>query len=296
MAEKTQGDGGWTDWIIDRVLRVLIAALLIVPYRPRIRMMGWAVRRVLAPLARYEKRAIAHLDYTDPDMSEAEKQWIAQQVSDNAGRTLIENYSSPGFARRIAATEIRGQGLAAVEDAKARGQGVIFVTGHFGNYEAPRNALHARSIEVGGLYRPMSNPFFNSHYVKTMEKVSGPIFEQGRRGTMGFARHIKSGGMAVLFFDLWDRGGTVIPFLGKPAPTSTSAAEMALKFDALLVPYFGVRQANGLDFDVYIEEPIAPSDPETMTRQMTERLEARITENPEQWFWFHRRWKPHRKV
>jgi KDO2-lipid IV(A) lauroyltransferase len=122
------------------------------------------------------------------------------------------------------------------------------------------------------------------------------MFEQGRLGTIWFERHLKDGGMAVLLFDLWDRAGTPVSFLGKSAPTSTSAAEIAIKFNALVVPYFGVRQPDGLEFDVIIEAPIDHSDPITMTQDITKRLEAQIALNPEQWFWFHRRWKPERKL
>ena len=59
----------------------------------------------------------------------------------------------------------------------------------------------------------------------------------------------------------------------------------------LLVPYFGIRQPDGLSFDVVVESPIPHSDPLTMMTDATKRLEARIADHPEQWFWVHRRWK-----
>ncbi len=66
---------------------------------------------------------------------------------------------------------------------------------------------------------------------------------------------------------------------------------MALKYDALLVPFYGIRNADGFGFSVVVEAPIPPSDPLTMTQAANDSLERRITENPDQWFWIHRRWK-----
>jgi KDO2-lipid IV(A) lauroyltransferase len=84
-------------------------------------------------------------------------------------------------------------------------------------------------------------------------------------------------------------------FMGQPAPTLTSAADIALRTGALLVPFFGVRKPDGVGFDVIFEAPVAHSDPVEMMRDVTRRLEARIRDHPEQWFWIHRRWKPKRQ-
>ena len=93
---------------------------------------------------------------------------IADAVADNAGRTMIENYGVAELRARMADAPLGGAGLAAVEEARATGRPVLFVTGHYGNFEAPRAALVARGYQIGGLYRPMSNPFFNAHYARTM--------------------------------------------------------------------------------------------------------------------------------
>ncbi len=260
------------------------------PYRQRLAFMGALTRRVIGPVAGYRNRSLANLEMIWPELDFAARRRIANAVNDNTGRTLIENYSGSDFAAHLAGTQPQGDGLAPLARAKAEGRPVIFVTGHFGNYEAPRQVLTQRGYTIGGLYRPMSNPFFNEHYVKTMEGVSGPVFPKGRPGTMAFARFLKSGGMATLLFDVSDKSGEAIPFLDHPAYTSLSAATFALRFDALLIPYFGIRK-NGVDFDIEVEAPIPHSNPRDMTIEMTKRLEARIIENPGQWFWVHRRWK-----
>lgn len=296
MADRVSPTGSWQDWLTDRVLRLLIALALALPLRARLAFMGWFISRIVAPLAGYEKRALDNLAHVWPDKSADEHVRIARAAAENAGRTMIENYDVSGLLRRMGQTPLHGDGLPAIEAARAAGRPIIFITGHFGNFEAPRAALVARGYEIGGLYRPMSNPYFNAHYARNMHALSDPVFEQGRKGTMGLYKHIRGGGMGVLLFDIFDSSGVPIPFLGQPAPTVLSAAEIALKTGALLVPFFGVRAENGRDFEVIFEAPIPEGSAEEMMRAATLRLEAQIMRNPGQWFWIHRRWKPKRQA
>ena len=283
-------EGSRQDWITDRVLRGLIGTAQALPYQRRVGMMGALTRRIIGPIAGYRKRSMANLTAIWPELDHAARRRIANAVNDNLGRTLIENYSANDLSRHLATTDASGAGLAPLELAREQGRPVIFVTGHFGNYEAPRHVLTRMGYTIGGLYKPMSNPYFNAHYAKTLQDISGPVFEKGSKGTMGFSRLLKSGGMATLLFDVADTSSETLPFLGKDAHTSQSAATLALRFNALLVPYFGTRR-NKTDFDVEVEAPIAHSDPKTMTAEMNARLERRVIADPGQWFWVHRRWK-----
>ena len=278
-------------WLENLVLRGLIRLALILPYRARVWFFGAVMRRVIAPLVGYKQRALDNLALIWPDMPKAQRNFIADQVSDNAGRSLIENYSTRDFMPRMAKIEPTGEGVAALFDARAKGQAVILVSGHFGNYEAARASLVARGFAVGGLYRPARNSYFNDHYVRTMEAFGGPIFAQGPRGTAGFVRHLRTGGQLVLLFDQDVRGAGAFSFMGRPARTATSAAALALRFGALLIPFYATRQADGLNFVIDLEAPIPASDANTMTAVMTASLEARVHANPEQWFWIHNRWK-----
>ena len=286
----------WTDWLSDLGLRGLIGLALALPYRWRVPLMGWLMAQMIGPLAGYRRRAMAHLAYIYPNMTIPARRRLVRGVLDNAGRTIIENYSGPAFARQLAGAQITGTGLPALAEAKAAGRPVIFVSALFGNYEAPRHVLLAQGYRIGGLYRPMSNPYFNSHYVRTMEAVSGPVFDKSPRGTMGFARFLKKGGMATILFDIYYSGGPAISFLGQPAPTALSAAEFALRFNALLMPYFGIRAKDGLNFQIELAAPIPHGDPIVMTQTMTALLEQQIAARPELWFWVHNRWKPERQL
>ncbi|MFN0115943.1 MAG: lysophospholipid acyltransferase family protein [Paracoccaceae bacterium] len=283
---------GPTDWCVNAAARGLIGLALLLPYRLRVSLGGRAMRWLVAPLAGYRRQALANLAATLPELAETDRRRIADAVCDNAGRTLIENYSTAELLARMAGVEPAGPGMTALVAARAAGRPVILATGHFGNYEAGRAALVARGYAVGGLFRPMRNRYFNAHYVRTMQAFGGPVFGQGPQGTAGFVRHLRSGGQLVLLFDQHVNRGEPFDFLGRPALTAMSAAELALRYDALLIPFYATRAADGFGFAIDLEAPVPHSDARIMTEALTKSLEARIRAHPGQWFWIHRRWKP----
>ncbi|SFS69501.1 KDO2-lipid IV(A) lauroyltransferase [Sulfitobacter marinus] len=270
----------------------IIKVGLLMPFRARLGFVGWVMQNIIGPVAGYRDRALQNVAMIWPELSETRRNEIVAGCLNNVGRTFIENYSTKAFPARMARNTPQGPGFAALEEAAQKGQAVILVTGHFGNYEATRACLVARGYDIGGLYRDMKNPYFNAHYVKTMEAFGGPVFPQGRRGTAGFVRHLKNGGQLVLLFDQHVFGAPKLDFLGKPANTALSAAELALRYDALLIPFYGIRQADGVSFDAVLEAPIPHSDAITMTQALNDSLAARVKAHPEQWFWVHTRWRP----
>ena len=271
----------------------LIRLALVLPYKAHIAFVGWVVQHVIGPVAGYRARALDNLAMIWPQMPQERRAEIASKCLNNVGRSFIENYSARDFPKRMAKNTPTGAGVAALEKAAEQGKPVILVTGHYGNYEAMRACLVARGYDIGGLYRNMKNPYFNAHYVQTMEAFGGPVFPQGRRGTAGFVRHLKEGGQLVLLFDQHVFGAPALDFLGQPANTALSAAELALRYDALLIPFYGIRQADGVSFDTVLEAPVPHSDAATMTQALNDSLTARVKADPEQWFWVHRRWRIH---
>ena len=280
-----------SQYIINLFLRSLIGLALALPYAARVRTMGWLVEKVVSPLAGYPKRIRANLAHVLPDLPETEVERLCKEVPNNAGRTLIELYSGDAFVQRAIKAPINGPGYEALETARADGRPVILVTGHFGNYDVSRAALIAKGHNMGALYRRMSNPYFNEHYVKSITTIGTPMFEQGRKGMSQMVRHIKSGGVLGILTDLHAHGGASRDYFGKPAITSLITAELALKYNAALIPVYAVRQANGLDFEIIVQDEIPHSDAETMTQAVNDGLEALVRENMHQWFWIHRRWK-----
>ena len=278
-------------WVQDRALRGLIWLLLCLPYSWRVPLCGWVLSRVIAPFAGYRKRVRENLAMVLPDLGPDEVARIVRAVPDNVGRTVIEIYSGPEFIARAASQPLTGDGVAALEAAHRDGRPVILVTGHFGNYDASRAALIARGYRVGALYMPMANPYFNEHYVRAISGIGTPLFPRGRAGLTGMVRHLRSGGMLGMLVDQHMRHGETLTFFGQPALTALSAAELALKYDALLVPTYAVRKADGLSFDIIVEPPIPHGSPEAMTQGLNDSLEALVRLHVDQWFWIHRRWK-----
>lgn len=284
------------DWIVDRIARAVIAVLLLLPHRVRVATMGWIARNLVGPLTGYTRRARKNLAYIWPDMSESERRRIARSVLDNAGRVIIENYATEDQLARAATWTTHGPGMDPAQKALADGRPILFVSGHFGNYQAARAAMNVRGYNLGGLYRPLNNGYFNDHYVRTVEAVGGPAFARGRRGLANFMRHVKEGGHGALLIDQYFADGVVVDFLGKPAPTAQSVGDIALKFNALVIPIYARRLENGIDFDVLLEAPVPHSDAKTMTQALMDSLGAQVRERPGQWFWVHRRWKPDRQA
>ena len=272
-------------------LRWLIAALLALPYRWRVPLCGWVMAYVIAPIAGYDKRVRDNLALILPDLPQAEVKRLMRAVPRNVGRTLIEIYSGAEFVARATAEPLKGEGLAALDEAHAAGHPVILVTGHFGNYDASRAALIARGFRVGALYRPMGDADFNDHYVQAISRIGTPVFPRGRAGLGNMVRFLRSGGMLGLLMDQHMGAGEELQFMGRPAMTALSAADLALKYGALVVPTYAVRRPGGLDFDIIIEQPISHGTPQAMTQAINDSLDRLVRAHPDQWFWIHRRWK-----
>ena len=278
-------------WLQSVLAKALIGGLLLLPYRLRVPLCGFIVSRVVGPLAGYNQRVRDNLAQVMPQLSQSEVKRIASAVPDNVGRTLIEIYSGQEFIDRATAFPLSGPGLAQLEQAKAAGRPVILATGHFGNYDAVRACLIAQGYPVGALYRPLNNAYLNTHYVRAISQIGEPVFPRGKKGMAAMLRFLRGGGMLGILHDQHMSHGEPLMFFGQEALTAVSAAELALKYDALLIPIYGVRQENRLDFKILVEQPIPHGDAVQMTQDLNDNLEKVVRENIDQWFWIHRRWK-----
>lgn len=280
----------FSHWLTDLLARGFLKCVKCLPYRLRLNVSGWVAAKILAPLTGNTTRIIENLKLVLPELSETERRAIAQSVPDNMGRSLVEMYSAKEGLKVFAEAPLNGPGLSALYEAQKNGKGVVVVTGHFGNYLAVRGALLARGLPVAGLYKPMSNPFFNKHYVEAMEDYGKPVFERGRRGMAGMVKHLRSGGMLGIILDQRINEAPVLSFMGKPARTALSAAELALKYDVPLVPAYGIRQPDDT-FVIEIEAPITHTNAREMTQALNDSLEKQVRKHPGQWMWTHNRWR-----
>lgn len=307
---------------VNALLTLLISTARRLPYELRVRLCGWIGSRVLGPLTGGNRRAGNNLKYIFPDWPAANIQRVARESSDNYGRAFIEFYSTRGFEKRTSQIAPEGPGLKAVEKAqclanydeefkacyssgdpepgrdqvkameaaKGKRQAVILVSGHFGNFQAIRSCLAQRGYICGALYRRMNNPYFETHYRKVVERISPPAFERfGDQREL--LRFLRLGGMLGWLNDQHFEAGEGLDFMGKPAKTSITVARIACRHNALLVPVYGTRARNGIDIEVFFEDPIPHGDPSEMTQALNDSLADRIRKNPGQWLWAHERWK-----
>ncbi len=248
---------------------------------------GFAVRW----LPPFRMRVDEGLKRVYPAMKRSERARIAAQVGQNMGRTLTEILHNAEFAQKTDRFDASGPGLAALHDAKAAGKGAIIISGHFGQWEAIRHYLKSQDLETGAVYRPNSNPYYEPHFLAGILEGGAPIVPKGNSGTMQMVRHIRKGGFFAILADQYVQFSDPIPFLGHDTQTTTSPAELALKYNIPLVPAFGLRDTNKTDVHITFEEPIPHSDPITMMTEFNARMAAQINANPGQWYWLHRRWK-----
>lgn len=275
----------------NRAALLLIRALLWLPYGLRVPLCGWVMARVVAPVAGWRARVRENLARVMPDLPQSEVRRLMRDVPDNIGRSIIEIWSGPEFAARAARSPVTGPGLAAVTAAQGARRPVVLVTGHIGNYDAARAAMIARGFPVGALYRLMEDPGFNAEYVRAINAVGTPMFPRGRRGMAEMLRFFRGGGMLAFAIDQHMPHGAELSFLGHTARTALSAAELALKHDALLVPFYGIRQPDGLTFEVLVEAPVPHGTAAAMTQALNDSLDRLVRRYPDQWLWIHRRWK-----
>ena len=275
---------------INGIFCAVLKVSLVLPYRQRLRVFSFVFSSLIGPILGYQKRSQQNLEFIFPHMGADQRRAIAREVNKNFGKNIIENYSKDDVLKALEAAQITGDGLALVKAALADKKPLLLVSGHFGNYETARLALKQMGYESAGLYRPARNPYFNAHYVKYLEYLSGPVFPQDRSGVLQFARYLQAGGVAAMLFDVRATRYDAIPFLGQPAHTSDFPAALALKTGAIVVPFFAHRAEDGVTHCLEFEAPIALTTPREMMAELSTRLESQILKHPEQWFWVHNRW------
>ena len=283
-------DGDWRAFMQYLPIRVILWIALMLPYEMRVRFVGYAASRLVAPIAGWRRRIALNLAHACPELSPAEVRRLQRDVPDNAGRALIESFSGMEFVERMKDTPLTGPGLEQFFAARDEGRPVIFVTAHFGNYYAARSAVQSRGHPMAAIYRPMRNRWFHKRYIAAVSEIGEPMFATDRKGTIGFVKYLAQGGIIAIVLDVYTVRGTPLTFFGKPAPSTLSAAEWAVRYNALMVPAYGIRQPDGLSFEVYFDNPVEHGDPKVMMQAVNDSLETQVRQHMHQWFWIHRRW------
>ncbi|MFT7391017.1 MAG: KDO2-lipid IV(A) lauroyltransferase [Paracoccaceae bacterium] len=267
---------------------VVLALTGWIPTVRLIRLAAWlgaALGRRL-PMAR--RRIDGNLQLVRPDMTAAARGDLAAEVGAGLFMTGVEYLRLADLAARPEVMEIFGG--AHVTGARAAGRPIIFVTAHFGAWEFIRLAARGLGAETAIIYRAFNNPRFDAMSQKLIAHAGTPVLHKGPAGARGLLRHVAKGGAALILVDQRQTASPLIPFLGREAETATAAADLALRFDAALIPARVRRIEGGLRYDVAFEAPVPHSDSVTMMAEVNARIGAWIDADPGQWFWLHRRW------
>lgn len=271
---------------------VFLKLARLVPFRRRVALGGGLAGFALRYFPPARKRVLANLERIHPQMPNSEALALCREIGRQLGRTLTEILFGQEHQTQHLQFRVSGPGLEFVRAARDAGRPILLVSAHFGQWDAARMYLRdSEGIEVGALYRPNNNPFYEPYLAAGAAAAGEPLVPKGSEGFRMLLRHLRKGGAFALMADQYHKGGTVLPFLGSDARTALTPAELALRYKAPLVPCFGIRRDAEGAIDVIFEAPIDGETAEEMMKAFNDRATARVEADPDQWLWPHRRWK-----
>ena len=268
----------------------IIIALNILPFKSRV-YWGGQVCGLILPLVRsFYERVDKNLKLIYPTWSNQKRKEFIKENSKMIGKSFIELMFNKEFQNSSNKITYNKKALTPLIAAKKTNRPIIIISGHIGSWEAVRAILKKYGLTSGALYQRNRNIFYERLHLSAIKEGGEPIFEVGRSGTRKMISLIKSGGIVALMIDQAVKGGEYFNFLGVPARTSTSIAEISLKYQALLIPAYGIRTDVG-GIKVTFDKPIELKSVSYITKKMNLSLEKRVKESPTQWYWPHKRWK-----
>ena len=256
----------------------------------------WFLSGMVAPvgalaimaLPKIRRRAYDNLELVWPEKSPVERHRIAWAAARQFTRLSVE-YAR--LDRLVRSVELNVTGTEHLQKALEAGKGAVLVSAHYGNWEAARLAAMQAGAETGIIYRAFNNRYLDRFTMDLIPCAGAPVLQKGRQGMRQLVSHVARGGFVMILVDQRNSGAPFLDFLGHPAETVTAAADLAARTGAALIPARAVRNVAARRFDVSFEPAIQGEDPEAMMQSVNDRISAWVEEHPEQWFWFHRRWR-----
>ena len=211
----------------------------------------------------------------------------------NYGRILSEYVFLKNFREsKLKNLEIVGQNI--LEEIKKEGKPVIFISGHFNNFELMAMHIEKSRVNLAVIYRPLNNKFLNFIMEKIRKKyICKNQIKKGIAGTRQLLSYFKNNHSIALMIDQRVSQGIKSNFFKQEAYTTTIPAQFAKKFNCKIVPIY-IERINKINFKLTINQPLEYSSISTIediTLDLNQVIEKMITKNPEQWIWSHNRWK-----
>jgi len=171
---------------------------------------------------------------------------------------------------------------------------VIFVSGHFANFELMSMEITKKKIKLATIYRPLNNIFLNPFMEFLRKKyICKNQIKKGINGVRDTLEYLKKNYSVALMIDQRVSEGEKIKFFGETAFTTTLPAQLSIKFDLKIIPVFIERQKDN-NFVIEFQKPIDNKNFKNkiaITEELNNVLEKMIERNPSQWIWTHNRWK-----
>ena len=226
------------------------------------------------------------------NISDSQRDIIINEMWKNYGMTFIEYIFLDYFRKSTNHIEIIGLDniLNQIEDKKP----LIFVSGHFANFELMSMEITKSNINLATIYRPINNFFLNPFMEYLRKKyVCKNQIKKGINGVREAIGFIKRKYSIALMIDQRVSEGEKLNFFGKPALTTTLPAQLASKYNLKIIPVFIERLKNN-KFKMEFQKEIDPKrfkNKMDLTKELNNVLEKMIIKNPNQWIWTHNRWK-----
>jgi Kdo2-lipid IVA lauroyltransferase/acyltransferase len=246
----------------------------------------------LGPFIKSKKVVNNNLHTFDKKISESKKNQIIDNMWKNYGMTFIEYIFLDYFKKSNTHIQIIGQDN--LSDPIDKNKPVIFVSGHFANFELMSMEITKKNINLATIYRPLNNFFLNPLMEFLRKKyVCKNQIKKGINGVRESIEYLKKKYSIALMIDQRVTEGEKINFFNKPAFTTTLPAQLAIKYNLSIIPVFIERTENN-KFKIEFEKAIQPTNFENkikLTEELNITIEKMIKKNPNQWIWTHNRWK-----
>ncbi|MSP42938.1 MAG: lauroyl acyltransferase [Alphaproteobacteria bacterium] len=259
--------------------------------------MGGAIGRAIGPHLRVTRHAVRNLRACFPEKTGAEIDGIVTSMWDNLGRTAFEYAHLGQFRFNEPGSHAEIRGMQYVDQVITAGQGAIFVSGHFANWELLALALVRHHVPVMAVYRAASNPLADEIITALRNEAGTPhLAPKGPAGARMLLNWIKERKFVAMLADQKMNDGVEAPFFSRPAMCPPAAAQLALRYGCPIV-FATIRRTHGAHFVIEVQEPFYISRGADRAQDIREgvieinrRLETFIRAHPAQWLWLHRRW------
>lgn len=276
------------------VVRALGALVKVVPRR-RALAVGAGVGQLAWSLRLRRRDVLKHLRLAFPDLSESERVALGAAAARNMGRTFVEFLRFAGKDQYQLEELVHFGDLSALRAAVARGKGVVVVTGHYGAWALYVTALANAGFPAALLVGRQTNPGVHE-IILGLAAGLVRLIPKGKSAPRGVLEALRAGHCAVMVADHYNSGEKlIVPFLGHPASTLPLPGALVVRHQLPMFVMEGHRRPDGTHLVEVRELRPGGDDPaateETVAKEINDALSEAIRRYPDQYFWYHRRWK-----